>query len=149
LRQPSVGDRRQEDRRRYPLWRSTHFWVGGRRGSFRRSNDPGLVDRYPVPVAATYLAIVALSIIDGILSMVLFGMGASEVNILMRTWLGQGSTVFIVGKTLLAGSGALILAVFHRFRYFRRWPVFGLMLLLLAGYVAIVVYELVLMYMFA
>ena len=88
----------------------------GQRTRVRRSADRrrlNLLDRYDTSVFALLMLILALSLIDAFLTLVLLQRGAVEINPIMAHYIGMGPQIFVIVKYTLTVL-ALILLLFLR-----------------------------------
>jgi hypothetical protein len=93
-----------KDRRRHRLPRLKFLLNGGRRRRLRRREDRyriALFDQYSPRLFAVILTVLALSLIDAVLTLFLLEHGAYEMNPVMARLLAEGPLAFIVGKYLL------------------------------------------------
>ncbi len=102
---PGVERRSGRDRRvARPSLRSQLFGIGSRARA-RRSADrlrPTPVDRYGgSALFALVVTILALSLTDAFLTLVLLGRGAVEINPVMAYYIGVGPQAFVIVKYLL------------------------------------------------
>jgi hypothetical protein len=87
----------------------------GRRERFRRDEDMGkafIFDRYNQKLFLAITAILILSILDAVLTLVVIQRGATELNPVMAYFLDHGTSTFIVAKYVLTSIGVLILLIF-------------------------------------
>jgi hypothetical protein len=86
----------------------------GTRQFSRREEDRKrivLYDRYPGSLFAGTVAILVLSLLDALLTLVLLSKGASELNPIMLYYLGHGPAVFLVVKYCLTVLSLFIIVV--------------------------------------
>ena len=103
------------DRRTNNKARFKYLLFNGRRERFRRDEDRGkafIFDRYNQNLFLAITAILILSIVDAVLTLVVIQRGASELNPVMAYFLEHGSVTFIVAKYVLTSIGVLILLIF-------------------------------------
>lgn len=114
-----------------------------RRRSARREGDHGFthVDWHDARWLGVAVLILLLSAADAVLTLTLVRHGANEANPLMAPLVAGGGRGFAVGKLVLTGLGVVLLTLLARFRMFGRFPAGVLLYLTLAGYVALVGYE--------
>ncbi|WP_165220463.1 DUF5658 family protein [Aquisphaera insulae] len=134
------------DRRRRPTGPLDALRIFGRRGRVRRAPDrvgAYFLDRFDATTLAFTLAILALSLIDGLLTIELLDRNGEEINPVMRHFLGHGHGPFLMAKYCLTAAGLPFLVVF------KNWPFWGtrfrvgyLLPLVLALYVALLTYQL-------
>jgi hypothetical protein len=110
-----MEDRRGIDRRTNTKARFKYLLFNGRRERFRRDEDRGkafIFDRYNQKLFLAITAILILSIIDAVLTLVVIQRGATELNPVMAYFLDHGTSTFIVAKYVLTSIGVLILLIF-------------------------------------
>jgi hypothetical protein len=113
------GCRRYKDRRRRPTpLFSKYTFIGSRRGNRRRNDQchDYYVDIYDSRVVGIILLIFSFCILDGILTLVLLGRGASELNPVMDYYLKLGKGYFFTFKLIVTGSGLLTLLIHQNFK---------------------------------
>jgi hypothetical protein len=110
-------DRRDTgDRRRRRLPPLAILLGAGRRRRPRRASErrrPYCPDRFSTRLFAGILMVIALSLTDALLTLVLLARGASEINPIMAYWLGHGPGVFVGVKYLLTCLPLVLLLVCH------------------------------------
>ncbi len=141
---PMAERRLGPDPRREP----TGFWdsvfSAGERILNRRTVDrqrPYFVDRFPPTTMVLILALLALTFIDGVLTIELIDADCHELNPLMRHFLSNGPLCFLFGKYVMTAAGLPVLLIFKnfplfgtRFRAGYLIPVFVLLYAGLVGY---------------
>lgn len=133
----SGRDRRRASLRAY--WHGARF---PRRRAGRRADDYPIIDWYPPRVFALALAILVLSVSDGVLTVFLLARGATEINPFMALFVPHSLGWFAAVKLLLTGIGAMVLVACSRMKLFRRIPGEALLGVILLMYVLLVCYEL-------
>src|SRR6478735_1548397 len=96
-----LGDRRAVDRRRRPTGPLDAFRLSGRRARVRRENDKGeiyFLDRFPARTMALVIAVLGMTLLDGVLTLELLDTNSEEINPLMRRLLEYGPLWFLLGK---------------------------------------------------
>ena len=93
--------------------------------------------KLPGEVARVALLIVALNLLDAILTLEHVGHGALELNPLMRALLEQGPETFVAGKHLMVAAGTVALARLWRLRLART----GVRLVVLPAYAGTAIYQ--------
>ncbi len=91
-----------------------YLLFNGRRERIRREDDRRKVfffDRYNPKLFAAIMAILMLSLFDGLLTLHLVNNGSSELNPVMAYFLRRGPLSFVVAKYLLTSAGVVILLV--------------------------------------
>lgn len=104
------GDRRTDNRARLK-----YLFYNGRRERIRREEDIGRIfffDRYNPKLFAAITAILMLSVLDALFTLILIDSGSSELNPVMAYFLGHGLLPFIVVKYFLTSLGVVILLIF-------------------------------------
>jgi hypothetical protein len=117
---PSDG-RQRSDRRRRPTSPIDAFRLDGRRGRPRRKEDrQGVyyVDRFTSGTLALVVALLGLTIADGILTLELIELNSEEANPVMAHLLRRGELAFLVGKYVMTAAGLPLLIVYQRYRLF-------------------------------
>jgi Domain of unknown function (DUF5658) len=79
---------------------------------------------------------------DAVLTVVLISRGAYELNPLLAPLIGGSGVLFVLVKIGLTGIGVVLLTLFSRVRAFGRMPVALVLYGVLAGYGALIGYEL-------
>jgi hypothetical protein len=123
------------------------WWHGAlrprRRSGGRRASDSyPLVDWHSPRVFVAVLSILALCVLDGVLTVLLMTHGATEENPVMALFLPHDLGWFAAVKLTLTALGLMVLVACSRMRLFRAIPGELLLYLVMAGYVALVTYEL-------
>jgi hypothetical protein len=121
--------------------------IGGfrqRRRRARRDESPGIsaLDWHPAKWLAVALLILALSLADSLLTLVLLDKGAIEINPLMRLLILDGGRSFALVKFGLTASCTTLLILLARSRAFGRVPAGPILYAALLMYVGLVGYEL-------
>ncbi len=139
-----AAERRVADRRRRHWW---SIWYGGvkpRRRDGRRRDDRerfSLVDWHAWHLLPIAIAILLLCAGDAVLTLRLLAGGAVEANPLMARALGRDATVFAAAKMAMTGIGVVLLVAASRYRFYRILRVEMALYALLAGYAALIGYE--------
>jgi Domain of unknown function (DUF5658) len=139
-----LHDRRTHSDRRIRFVHSLLY--GGlqpRRRSARRATDAHrpLIDWHGPVLFFSVVTILVLCTVDALLTLVLIGRGAVEVNPLMRPFVPSDPHAFAVVKLAATGASLLMLVAIARFRVFRVLRVSNLVHAALIGYVGLVAYE--------
>ena len=95
--------------------RLKYFLFKGRREGVRRDEDYTrmfIFDRYNPKLFAAIAAILMLSILDALFTVILIENGSSELNPVMAYFLQHGLLSFIVAKYFLTSIGVVILLIF-------------------------------------
>lgn len=112
---PDAGNRRVKDRRTNQKARLKYLLFNGRRQGIRREEDSLRIfffDRYHPKLFAAITAILMLSILDALFTLILIDNGSSELNPVMAYALEHGLLSFIVVKYFLTSIGVLLLLIF-------------------------------------
>ena len=125
------------------------FRLAGRRQQVRRDTErtgPFFTDRYDALTLALVVAILALCILDGILTIELLDRNSEEINPVMRFLLDRGHGPFLLGKYAITAAGLPFLVVY------KNWPIFGtrfrtgyLLPVFLVLYLTLLIYQLYLL----
>jgi hypothetical protein len=129
------------------------YWRGAlnpRRRSGRRTRDHlyPVIDWHSPRVFALVLTILALCVLDGVLTVTLMSHGAVEVNPVMAWFLPHNLPLFTAVKLGLTSAGACVLVACSRMRLFRAIPGELALYAVLGCYAALVIYELKLLEFF-
>lgn len=146
----SGTDRRSFVDRRYRRMHRSVFTVRGQRTYFRRAEDAvnAYVDRYDWRWMMITFSIGLLCCVDAMMTLKLISSGiATEVNPLMRLLIEKDVVSFITAKFALTGLGLMILIAHKNFILFGRVRVSHFLYFLLAFYVVLIKYELVLFHL--
>jgi hypothetical protein len=140
----AVERRERIDRREQTL---RALLIGGfqpRRRRARRHESPRIaaLDWHPPQWLAVALLILLLSFADTLLTLVLLGHGAIEVNPLMRFLILDGGRSFALIKLGLTASCITLLIVLARSQAFGRFPAGPILYATLLIYIGLVGYEL-------
>jgi hypothetical protein len=142
---PDSGSARGPDRRRRPTRPWDALRPRGRRIAPRRAEErqaPYYVDRFPRRVLALILALLLLTILDGLITLVLLKCGCQEANPAMRMLLEQGDRAFLLGKYALTVWGLPLLLIFQHHSLFRtRFRVRHLLPAFIMLYLALLAYQ--------
>ena len=138
------------DRRSGSERRSTTFaayWHGARnprRRGGRRATDLhyAIVDWHSPRLLIPVFTILALCVLDGLLTVMLMKHGAVELNPVMAWFLPQNLMAFALSKLALTGAGLCVLVACSRMRLFRRIPGELVIYAVLGVYVWLISYEL-------
>jgi hypothetical protein len=117
------GDRRgRTDRRTLPTLPLDALRLSGRRTWPRREEERRgafFVDRFDAMTLAMIVSLLALTIVDGVLTIELLDMNSEEVNPFMAHLLTRGNSAFLLGKYILTATGLPFIVVF------KQYPMFG------------------------
>ncbi len=120
--EPPSDGRRQSDRRRRPTSPRDALRFAGRRARPRRREERQgvyFVDRFHAVTLAMIVALLGLTIVDGILTLELIDLNSEEANPIMARLLSRGDLAFLLGKYTLTAAGLPLLVVYQRY------PLFG------------------------
>lgn len=137
-----TGVLRGLDRRKSPTSPFDSLRPDGRRRRPRRREEregPFFVDRFGALTLAMIVALLGLTIVNGVLTLVLIDINSEEANPIMAHLLTRGSLAFLMGKYVMTAMGIPFLVVYQHYPLFRSrfrvgWllPIFiGLYLVLL------------------
>jgi hypothetical protein len=111
------GDRRSNVNRRVNRgFALKPLFICGRREEIRRQDDKSkifLADRYSTTIFAAIVLILFFSVIDGLLTLILIGHGAKEINPLMAYLLEIEPMLFMTVKYLLTCVSLVIFLIFR------------------------------------
>jgi hypothetical protein len=141
---PPLCDRRiSPTDRRALTWRTLlASGLTPRRRGGRRASDQDLpVDFHDRRLLVPVLLMLALSVMDGFLTVTLMKDGATEANPLLALVLDEHPQLFAAIKMALTGGGAVLLVALAKARVFRVVRVSAILYGLVAAYFVLVVYE--------
>ena len=96
-----------------------YLLFGGRRKGIRRKEDENkliIPDHHSSKIFAIVVIILALSIIDGLLTLHLISMGADESNPFLSYLIELNPYIYFYVKCFLTGSSAIILILLRNYR---------------------------------
>ena len=119
--EPDRAPRRRTDRRRrdLPFWRLRR--LRGRRMRQRRADEHDklyLVDRVPGHVLVLAAAILVMTVVDGVFTVLLLERGCVEANPVMQYLLERGNWAFFTGKYVLTAVFLPVALVMNQYRLF-------------------------------
>jgi hypothetical protein len=136
------------DRRKKPTTVLSPYALSGKRKQLRRALEARngyYVDIYSHRAGYAFMALLTLCILDGYFSMHLISLGAQELNPLMRALLKYDSSAFLIFKIAISYMGLFYLLIHKNFSFFQTSiRVKHIILVLLAIYTLLIVYEIVL-----
>jgi len=139
------GQRIQKDRRTRPTSPIDSLRLQGRRARPRRAaerQDAYFVDRFDPMTLALIVCLLALTILDGILTIELIDTNSEEVNPFMAHLLVRGHHSFLLGKYVLTAAGLPLIVVYKNYRMFgTRFRVGFLIPVFVALYLVLVTYQ--------
>ena len=143
---PQVERRTPVERRRSVLRALWHGNFARRRHAPRRSAErhAAVTDWFHPQWLAIAITVLLLSLADALLTLTLISHGAIEVNPLMDPLVRGSGHQFAYWKIGLTAMGVVVLTLLARLRIWGR-PVGYVLYAALAGYVALVIYELFLL----
>ncbi len=123
------------------------YWRGSlnpRRRAGRRESDTvyPIIDWHPPRVFAFVFAILLLSVCDGVLTVMLISLGATEANPFMALFVPHSLGWFAAVKLTLTSLGSMVLVACSRMKLFRSIPGEALLAVIFLGYLLLIVYEL-------
>lgn len=137
--------RQGSDRRRRPTSPFDAFRPGGRRQWPRRAEEragPYFVDRFPTAMLAMIVALLVLTLLDGVLTLQLMDINSEEANPLMAQLISRGDVAFLMGKYLLTAAGLPFLVIYQHYPLFRtRFRVGWLLLVFLGLYFILLLHQ--------
>ncbi|MBW2645695.1 MAG: hypothetical protein JRE23_05895 [Deltaproteobacteria bacterium] len=110
------------DRRKGKMPIFSKYWLAGRRTAPRREEDrQGFyrIDRHSGRTLTAILIIIALSILDALLTLHLTSHGAQEINPVMAYFLNHGPLHFFGAKYLLTCASVIILLLYKNAYLFK------------------------------
>jgi len=125
LKKPVCIERRScEDRRQSHISFSRLVLCKGKRRGLRRADDSKQItvfDKYDPSLMIFTLIVLGLSMVDAVLTLILLGHGAIEVNPVMQYYIGLGPGPFVIAKYSLTAISLVFMVVlsassFMRFR---------------------------------
>ncbi len=140
-----IADRRSgAERRARTLGAYVYGARNPRRRGWRRAADSfyPIIDWHSPRVFAWVVAILALCVADGVLTVMLLANGAVEANPFMAKFVPHSLGWFATVKLLLTATGVAVLVACSRMKLFRALSGEVLLGVILAGYVVLVGYEL-------
>lgn len=102
------------DRRNYQRSFFKHLFFRGTREYARRAEDRRRItafDKYPRPLLIAVFVVLALSLLDGLLTLILIAQGATELNPVMNYFLSHGAQVFVLVKYSLTVLSVIIIVI--------------------------------------
>ncbi len=138
----------QSDRRTQTFRSVIYSLFKSRRKTPRRDEEKALpfyTDVYERRVIWLATAIIALCLIDSMLTLRNIKNGGSEVNPFMQHLLDIGTHAFIIGKLLITGAGLLVAVLHINFHFLNMVPMRRVLTVLFGFYVLLIIYELILL----
>jgi hypothetical protein len=114
----TASRRRIPDRRARPTPMLSRYTFVGRRRAARRAGESRsiYVDRPGARAYGVLAAVLLLSGLDALFTLMHLGRGGREANPLMEWAIGLGPVTFLLVKCALTGTGALLLVLHRTFR---------------------------------
>ena len=137
-----MNRRNTPDRRTRPTPALSRHTLLGRRQRFRREEDSdrgGYVDRYGPALFFLLMAIIALNLLDALLTQVILDFGGREINPVVEAAIFSFGTHFWVWKHAVVSSALIVLCLHSKFP--RVKTVIGTIALIYCG---VVVYQIAL-----
>ena len=146
----TTSDNRGQDRRQgMPFFCLYHLGIkSGRRMTERRAvanGKPKYVDRYAGHLMSCTIAILFLSVLDACLTLNILAGGGEEVNWFMAVLIEDSVEKFISIKLALTALALVLLVIHHNVQLAGKIRVWHLKYMILAGYSALIGYELFLL----
>lgn len=108
-------DRRSgKDRRDFQRSIVKRLFYQGMREYARRAEDRQKImtfDRYPRPLLIAIVAVLSLSLLDALLTLILIAQGATELNPVMNYFLSHGPQIFLLVKYTLTVFSVMIIVI--------------------------------------
>ena len=143
-------DRRtgQDRRQRSTLFNFRYLWGGSRKAPRRKEDlQTTYVDRYDWRLMVVTVAVLALCIVDAILTLILLGNGARELNLLMDYLIQSDLSRFLNVKLAITAGGMILLVRHERFHLLHFMRVKNIINGILALYSLLIGYELTILYL--
>ena len=148
LRHHSFGVEKRSgiDRRKGKMPLFSKYWLSGQRGEPRRKEDRErsyYIDRHSKKILIPILLVIALSILDAMLTLYLISHGAAEINPVMKYFLNHGPLVFWSAKYFLTCGAIVIIFVNEKVLLFKtRFRAKLLLILFMIPFILVVQWEL-------
>jgi hypothetical protein len=144
LIEPVVPERRDSERRNHSVWSFTYGSFRPRRRIGRRDGDHERIflDWHEPRVLYMALAIVLMCSADALFTLNLMALGAEEMNGLMGALITLDVQHFLTLKIGVTCASVVLLGVAARRQFMGIFPVYRVLQLFCAGYVALIVWEL-------
>jgi hypothetical protein len=144
-----LDKRARTDRRQKPTSPWDVFRLRGRRSHARRTEEhlrPYFVERFSPILLTLGLMLLMATLLDGVLTLHLMTAGAEELNPLMDRLLSIDMKAFLLGKYVLTAVGLLFFVFFKNFYFGKRIRIGHFIPIVIALYVVLIVYQIVLMW---
>ncbi len=142
------SDRRTRTDRRIVRSPFNLYSVSGRRRGLRRQSDvdlPGGTDSYQAHLFLVSIGILLFCAADAHNTLLLLGLGGSELNPFMDVLIRQDIRLFVLFKLILTGLGLLALVGYEYVTLWRGFRVRHLLYAILSGYLLLIAYQSMLM----
>jgi len=139
-----------QERRKKGALRLRFFFWGGRRENMRRHEDKNkfiCFDRYSQSIFAVIIVILFLSVADALLTLILTGHGAIEINPIMAYYLNIGPYAFLTAKYLLTCLALLLLLLCQNI-FLRTIKIYtrSLFYVIIAAFISVILWQFYLIY---
>ena len=142
---PEPDRRIEPDRRQAPTSPWSALRPGGQRTFNRRAAEHMqryFVDQFTATTLVQVVLLLALSIVDAAITLLLIQMGCEEVNPLMSHLLDHGLLTFLMGKYILTAAGIPLLLVYkNHYLFGTKFRVGYLLSVFIGLYVCLIVYQ--------
>ncbi len=138
------SERRIKSERRTARSPFNIYSVAGRRRGLRRQEDtdlPGGTDSYHAHLFFVSICILLFCAADAHNTLLLLGLGASELNPIMDVLIRQDIRLFVLFKLMLTGLGLLALVGYEYVALWRGFRVRHLLYAILSGYLLLIAYQ--------
>jgi hypothetical protein len=112
-------NRNSPDRRKRKIPHLKYIIFGGRRKSIRRKEDKDkliILDAYSNGIFALAIIILALSALDGLLTLYLMGLGAQEANPFMSYLIDFNPRFYLAAKCIITTAAIVFLIVLRNYK---------------------------------
>ena len=148
----AIERRSGKDRRKRSFYFLRRPLSPGRRRTLRRKSDRCrffLFDYYSPKLLYAIVLVLLLSVVDALLTLVLIGEGAQELNPVMAYFLAFGPNIFLLVKYVITSVSVVIVVLLNYIVVQRIWFPMGELLRYFAGcFAAVVIWEAVLLVRF-
>lgn len=146
-----VDRRTHPDRRRHAFRTLTYCGLAqrGRRRETRRTGDNYYLDWYDPRLVFAGLGILLLSTTDAALTLILMGLGATELNTIMDHLMNISIPLFVAAKIAITAGGVLFLLTHAHFHILKLTTGRRVIHALLGVYALLIAYELFLLARYA
>lgn len=136
------------DRRTYSMTTLAKCALSPRRMHGRRSGDRrhAVLDRFDSGIFFLAIALMVLSVLDSIFTLIIISRGGSEANPFMDSLLQHSVWAFVGFKMLLTGVPAIVLAATGNLKLFGRYRAKSVLAALVGVYLGLMGYHALLLY---